>query len=489
MTSSIYTLDNQDTLISLGANFIQVRPVAPFVHSIKNRVCTGYRKETDLLFKNETPALVQRTRRRQFQGDHDAVTFQVARVSPPHFSQPSRRAVINDEAVVHYLGLYNDKVIAASGPLQAGYDYITVVIQGDLRRGGPVAEMAMACGLASIGNSTGSGELLRTARVKQLNVIQQLSRQLQDKDLALSDSSITTCILLATYELITADNPVPNGPYMTHLFGAVKLLALRGQSQMQSDLGYSIWLKLRNMILIDCLRLCQPLPPAISQYLAIDALAQQDYNPDFFMIVDKLCTLRADLKALNHVSPSLFHVAQQLHADFEARCEWVRLYVSQTRPQAESLAYEDNAETTYRFFSRAAAWLFIQCIRVIFSDIFLSYARSQHTHSPSPHTLAALDRETLNHERKCTTVQDAVSYFLDHFAKNSTATRIHGALYMLWPLGLFLSLEESSPDRLRWIVCQGRKISDKFSLRMGNVLAEAAEGELRGLGVVEGEGE
>lgn len=105
------------------------------------------------------------------------------------------------------MGMFNDKVIAASGPLEAGFDYLTGVIQADLRRGeGPVAEMATACGLASLGNSTGSEELVTKARVKHLKVIRQLGKQLQDNEMALSDSSITTCILLATFE-VTTRNP------------------------------------------------------------------------------------------------------------------------------------------------------------------------------------------------------------------------------------------------------------------------------------------
>lgn len=144
------------------------------------------------MFKNETLASAHKIRRKEL------AVLQLARVPSP---QPSRLAAINDEAMVHYLGLYNDKVIAASGPLERGYDYLTGVIQSDLRRGGPVAEMASACGLASLANWTGSEELMRKARVKHLKVLQQLSKQLQDKDLASSDSSITTCFLLATYEV------------------------------------------------------------------------------------------------------------------------------------------------------------------------------------------------------------------------------------------------------------------------------------------------
>ncbi|CAI6307209.1 unnamed protein product [Periconia digitata] len=447
----------------------------------KSRVCSGYRNETDLLFKNETPAVVQRTKRKNTQGG-DNTAFQLMTVPP---QQPSRRAVINDEAIVHYLGLYNDKVIAASGPLEGGFDYLTSVIQADLRTGGPVAEMAMACGLASLGNSTGSVELVRTARVKHLKVLQQLSKQLQDKDLALSDSSITTCILLAAFETLVADDPVPNGPYMTHLLGAVKLLELRGDSQMHTDLGYSIWLKLRNMILVDCLRLGRQLPGAINRYLESDARrAQQEFYPDFFMIMDSLCALRDDQKANGYVRAETFERTQRLHEEFEDRCERLCQHVSDARPAAESVDHENNAETTYRFFSLASAWMFVQCTRVIFADIFLDWSRAEHGKDPTLITLAAMQHDAQQHQHCCQIVQDGVSYYLAHFAANKTATRIHGGIYMLWPLGLFLSLSTVSVNRLKWVVEQGKMISDAFSLRMGNIMAEAAEEQLKSFGEI-----
>lgn len=275
---------------------------------------------------------------------------------------------------------------------------------------------------------------------------------------------------------------------------------------MLTPIGYSIYLKLRDLTLSNSMRLRQRIPPPIAAYMQLDAQSQREFYPDFFMVMDDLCSLRADLfeKAGGVVDEALFRRAQKLHFDYEVRCEWMREYVATARPSAEHIAAEDSPETTYRFITHVSSWVSLQCVRVLISDIFLEWARAEHERwlqqqppqtsssspdpkspsspsaSPSP-TLQALEAATDRHQHLCDTVQDGVSYFLTHFSRNKTATRIHCGIYMLWPLSMFLGLSTTSPERLTWVAQQGRFISDRFSLRMGNVLATAAEEQRRGM--------
>jgi hypothetical protein len=116
---------------------------------------------------------------------------------------PSRRVGLNDEAVLHYLGHYNDKFNNSFGRTTA-VDCLTPVLQSDAARGGPVADIITACGLATLGTMTGTPDLMTAARVRQTKVLRQLQKQLQDPNTALTNSSVLTCLSLASFEVCRA---------------------------------------------------------------------------------------------------------------------------------------------------------------------------------------------------------------------------------------------------------------------------------------------
>ncbi|KAF2646590.1 hypothetical protein P280DRAFT_14491 [Massarina eburnea CBS 473.64] len=447
----------------------------------KNRICTGYRKEQDLVFRNETAAIVQKTARRRgdqrlqlsFQG---ALALQLMN-GPP--LQPSRSAFINDEAIVHYLNHYNKKIWATSGRFRDGFDYATHVIQSDISRGGPVAEIVRACGLASLGNSTGSAQLVTSARAKQIKVLQQLNRQLHDPQSTLSDSSILTCILLSTFEGIISDSPIPNAPYMAHLNGAAKLLAMRGQTQFSYDIGYGIWLKLRNDILSECLRSREPVPEFVCRRMEAEAIEHDDHYPDFFQLITFLCRLLSEHKTKGYVDEAMVTRAHSMKVQFEYRCAMMRNYVSEERPSVEEIAHETDPEVIYLFQARVNSWIFIHCVRALISDIFIEYARQRDYESPGALTLHALEIATNEQTRSADMIENSVAYYLEKFATSTAATRVQLGVYMMWPLSVLASLSAASSASIGRIVKYAEKISDEYGLRMAKTMAESMESKRR----------
>lgn len=117
--------------------------------------------------------------------------------------KPSRKAALDDEAVCHYLGHYNEKFFASFGRIGStgGIDYISPVFQLDEARGGPAAGIITACGFGTLGRFKKSPELMKTARIRQTKILRQLQQQLQDPTKALTNSSMLTCLSLASFEV------------------------------------------------------------------------------------------------------------------------------------------------------------------------------------------------------------------------------------------------------------------------------------------------
>jgi len=158
---------------------------------------------------------------------------------------PSRRATLQDEAIMHWLANYNERSFAAAADLVGGFQYIVPIYEADSVRGGPAAEIINACGLAALGNAKNAPDLLHAARVKQVKVLRHLNEQLQDPELAMSDSSLLTCLLLSSFENIMFDGPQSLVTSTAHLQGAFTLARMRGRSQFADDIGHALYVRLR----------------------------------------------------------------------------------------------------------------------------------------------------------------------------------------------------------------------------------------------------
>lgn len=178
--------------------------------------------------------------------------------------QPSRKAVLHDEAVSCFFAHYNERFFSDTGLLTQGFDYMTPVFQADSARGGPAEDVVTACGLAALGNMKGSPELLAAARARQVKVLNKLNQQLQDPKMALSDSSALTCLLLSTFEVNTSHKLahvvlIPNKNIMSdsarsliaqthHLRGAAAIAQMRGRSNFATEVGQGIYAKMRGCL-------------------------------------------------------------------------------------------------------------------------------------------------------------------------------------------------------------------------------------------------
>jgi hypothetical protein len=153
-------------------------------------------------FVNETSLVVRKATRKA--DDQPQQSFSVDRIilDMLDVQQPSRRASLDDEAMMHFFANYNKKFFPAeSRPGESGIDYMLPLYEMDSTTGGTVSEIIRASGLAALGNRRGSPKLLITARAKQVKVLQKLNLQLQDPKVAFTESILLTVVMLGVFEV------------------------------------------------------------------------------------------------------------------------------------------------------------------------------------------------------------------------------------------------------------------------------------------------
>ena len=250
----------------------------------KKRVCSGYRQEEDIVFRTETPQVVRKAKAggkvpKKNKVPSTAVVLatrprtpseSASEISYPSVSvqRPSRRVDLHTEAAQHFLAHYYEKMFFGRG---GGVDYLTPILEADKARGGPVADVVVACGLATLGSMKNSPDLMMQAYARKSKVLRQLQTQLQDPDKALTHSSVLTCLFLGSFEVcslqlcccfvellcgctnatrqaVTLSGPESLMAYNQHLKGAVVLTGLRGRSQFADSIGHSLYIRARGMI-------------------------------------------------------------------------------------------------------------------------------------------------------------------------------------------------------------------------------------------------
>lgn len=117
-------------------------------------MCFGYRNEQDMVFRNETGLIIRKVKRKSSDGESSTSSgspFDEDAFAPLELSalvaHPSRRATLQDEAIMHWMANFNEKFFSSSSVenLQAGFEYIMPIYQRDLERNGPAVEIVHAC--------------------------------------------------------------------------------------------------------------------------------------------------------------------------------------------------------------------------------------------------------------------------------------------------------------------------------------------------------
>jgi hypothetical protein len=111
-------------------------------------MCFGYRNEQDMVFRNETGLVIRKVKRKNTDDEtaprmnEGAFAMMGVGLLVQH---PSRRATLQDEAIMHWMANFNERFFSSGTQAEGGYEYIQPIYQSDLARGGPAVEIINAC--------------------------------------------------------------------------------------------------------------------------------------------------------------------------------------------------------------------------------------------------------------------------------------------------------------------------------------------------------
>jgi len=121
-----------------------------------------------------------------------------------------------------------------------------------------------AASLATLATTTKSQAIMERAQHQYVTALKCTNKALQDPNMATRDSTLVSVIFLGMYESCIYKKKSLHA-WTEHVKGACTLLALRGKSQLRSDMGLKIFQQFYGTVLTICFENGVPLPSIIPE--------------------------------------------------------------------------------------------------------------------------------------------------------------------------------------------------------------------------------
>lgn len=122
-----------------------------------------------------------------------------------------------------------------------------------------------ALGLTGLSHHTETSGMEVSAGVWYNKALLKVNQILRDPLLAKEDLTLLVVLLLGLYETNTCRTPRSMTSWLRHIKGATALLDIRGEEQLDSDFGRTLFVQTRTQIIAGCVQTRSPIPDVVIQ--------------------------------------------------------------------------------------------------------------------------------------------------------------------------------------------------------------------------------
>ncbi|KAF7875328.1 hypothetical protein EAF04_002500 [Stromatinia cepivora] len=170
-----------------------------------------------------------------------------------------------------------------------------------------------AVALVALANQPDARKLLPLADSQYVTALNQINKDLQDSDKANQDATLAAVFLLSLYEQLSS-HPMSLTGWLSHINGAVALVKARGRSQLDTNIGRSLFDAVRRHMTIECISHSKDVKEGVNWWtsFALEDKVQHQVSVLNLKVADlradsnRICTLEARTaenveKVVNHL--------------------------------------------------------------------------------------------------------------------------------------------------------------------------------------------
>ncbi|ORY13038.1 hypothetical protein BCR34DRAFT_562645 [Clohesyomyces aquaticus] len=233
--------------------------------------CPGFRNLADVVFRDESSRLIQKTLARDSEGQlEQSVPIAILTTTPvypknldPHMwptgISPGLSQPINEIGAHFFFANYT----CDEPPLSK--EYITWLMQMYTEGNNNYALRASveAAGMAGLSNIFDAPDIASKSKEHYGRALAATNRALSNPVEASTDMTLAAVTFLGLFEFVTIENWDHYGSWAAHIEGAAALLQLRGEEQFSYERGGQLYMQLRSQILFACMQQNVTPPPSL----------------------------------------------------------------------------------------------------------------------------------------------------------------------------------------------------------------------------------
>ncbi|KAG9228171.1 hypothetical protein BJ875DRAFT_259104 [Amylocarpus encephaloides] len=475
------------------------------------RTCPGYRNQLDLMFRNESDAVIGKAKARDNpsstprstpsaspptpqechgdfmpDGDYETVQQQMAdfnlNTHDPHMRVLSM-SIIPTWSLQPTLEQQAQGFFAAHSGAWLRDFSATGSLCPPCVTDEPLLASIRAVGLAGLSHSTRTPDLMIKARKDYVTALRLTNSALRSPTQVKKDSTLFSVMVLGIYETVSGTDAKSIGAWIKHVDGAVALVKLRGQEQFKSTSGQRMFLQIFSSLLVS----------SIQQNIAVpaDMIELREYSAQFFdhsnaawkmsgIIID-FTRFRAAIRNAEIVAPRdivaraaeidqrFINVEKGLRPMFQFRTVYTL--------EKPDLVW-DGYYHVYEHRWAAQIWNGLRVCRILLSESI----RDQVLVGSSALLPQFTDDESAAHNSRSAEIMlqmqadilaSIPQYFMSAEGKFAPSLEEGSRSYLdLWPLYLVGVMDLSTPSLRAWVVHRLRAMAADIGISQAGVLAE-----------------
>ncbi|KAF2677626.1 hypothetical protein K458DRAFT_491691 [Lentithecium fluviatile CBS 122367] len=243
-----------------------------------SRVCSGYRSRTDLVFRDQTNDVVSKAQRANRPSRQVAAGI-ISKRSPAqvHYEHEKTQSDISKSfdaadpvsmslplSLEHqaFCFFYSNYISRPSKKAVTVYESVPALYLAS-PNDSALLYVITALGLAGLSHHTETYGMETAAEVWYNKALHEVHRNLRDLALAKEDLTLLVVLLLGLYETNTCRTPRSMKSWLRHTRGATVLLELRGETQLDTEFGRTLFAHSRAQIIAGCIQTRTPLPEIV----------------------------------------------------------------------------------------------------------------------------------------------------------------------------------------------------------------------------------
>ncbi|CAG8960990.1 hypothetical protein HYFRA_00002529 [Hymenoscyphus fraxineus] len=486
-----------------------------------DRKCPGYRNQLDLMFRNESQAVIVKSKQQNSTSKPKLKKVPIARyfaeVTPDEqlssIIQPSTHGRSMQEMQMklkrfapdpaHVGTLFPHLVPACHLPPsieECARSYFHANSSNWLRNfdllaplcaqtktGNHLLTSMSAVGLAILSHTAHAPELLFQARKHYGSAIHLTNEALRSPTEAKKDSTLFAVLILSIFESITGTTPKSFADWEKHINGAAALIRIRGDKQFDTISGRRIFFQVLSRMMLNCLQRAIPMPKVMTEswLKAAHLMGREEHAWEVSESMIDLVNLRSKVRTGLLKDPRMI-VEKALEVDrgfaemdagLTKEFKYQILY-SNENPEEVWNGYYHEYETPWG----ALDLIRLRCCRILVNELIMDQVSVPPTAKTPNFTDVEVKTYTCSTKEVMLLCQDEVLASVpQHFAISSgrqASSSMEGGsrgYFMLWALYLIAVTKISTGLVRVWVTGRLRSLADDFGVSQAMVLVEHLE--------------